>query len=180
MPPVHAHKVFDPPAAPGFDKILPVAHGLAGGLLVVCSTAHVGTLGLVLKREYPTTVLAARTGSPSTYMPTCGSVENDRVVPVTSSLIVFVKLAFTAERMLRSVTFPGVALDIWIKLVTLVPRTLVIGLLMLSRTLLCAAAFCPTRIPSLNPTIVTSSIELLDASRSTAALGIELEMQVSP
>jgi hypothetical protein len=82
-------------------KVAPVFEYKAPGLLqelpgTLFPTPQVGTLGLVVKREYSAVpeLLEPATSSPRTYMPTHWSVSLlevpgfDSVVPVTSSRIV--------------------------------------------------------------------------------------------
>src|ERR1700733_10399658 len=72
VPPVQTHRVL--PAVPVvFDRRLPGMQGLGGLELVEVSTTHVGMLGLVENREYPTALPPALTGSPTTYIATFAS-----------------------------------------------------------------------------------------------------------
>jgi hypothetical protein len=89
-PPTHANKV-PVTLVFVFENRLPLALGgvvdPAQDALAIDElsdpTPQVGVLGLVLNREYP-----PLRDFPSAYIPTNTSVENGRVVPVTSSLMV--------------------------------------------------------------------------------------------
>jgi hypothetical protein len=113
-------------------------------------TIQVGTLLLVVNREYP----VVPTASPKTYIPTCAFEEPVRVVDVRSSVIVehLEVQPELAAMTLKSETAKEVlpqelGLQIWTR--ALAPP--VLGVLMLNITLLCAWPFAPTRTPSPNP-----------------------------
>src|ERR1700683_3921668 len=151
-----------------FENRLPILQVDPDG--VPLPTPQVAAFGLLVKRDSPIIVLLPEViSSPSTYMATVASV---RVVEVRLSVMVLVAppdpptAPLVIAMRLRSLTdFPEL-LVMLITLVTLVPPE------MLNRTLLCALAFEPIRTPSPNPSTCTSSMELLEASRNTPALGM--------
>lgn len=115
---------------------------------------------------------------PRTYMATYGSAS---VVEVRSSLIV---LSLPPPTLLTPMMLMSVTVwspDRWITFTgDGVFVEIIVSPKIFNSTLLCAAPCDPTRTPSKNPAILTSSIELLEESRYTAAFAAVIAMQVSP
>src|SRR5579862_6450578 len=93
--------------------------------------------------------------------------------------MVLLETALLTPMMLTSVTW--LLLDMWTTFTGAgVFVEIIVSPKILKSTSLFAAAFAPTRMPSKKPAILTSSIELFEASRYIAALATVPAIHVNP